>query len=211
MPAKPQWCKAHATTTPPTPPQTLTSSPPTQVDHPLALMPADLLLDSSGAFVIRLAAAARAALWTFPSIPSAAPAVLQLEKCANEYDFARVCACMHPLDICVVCVCACLCVFASDSALPGPPVYGRRLQTISDSSARDHVHTHAHAKIHIHVHIQSHSCSLHPIVIKETSFLPTFGCLSELLHTFKCTQVSAYRHAVAALTDRSRRLGPTAG
>ena len=54
------------------------------MDHPLVLMPAELQLASDGALVVSMASAAQAALWNFPGIPAAAPAVLQLDKCARD-------------------------------------------------------------------------------------------------------------------------------
>lgn len=54
------------------------------IDHPLVMMPADLTLDEQGAFVVRMADAAQATLWSFPGVPQAATALVALEKVAKE-------------------------------------------------------------------------------------------------------------------------------
>ena len=55
------------------------------VDHPLVLLPAELELDRDGALVVSMANAAQAALWPFPGLADAAPAVVQINQCASDY------------------------------------------------------------------------------------------------------------------------------
>jgi hypothetical protein len=55
------------------------------IDHPLVLLPADLELDTDGALVVSMANAAQASLWPFPGLPSTAPAVVQIDRCARDY------------------------------------------------------------------------------------------------------------------------------
>ena len=57
----------------------------TAVDHPLVLLPADLELDRDGALVVSMAHASQASLWPFPGLPAAAPGVVQINKCAQDY------------------------------------------------------------------------------------------------------------------------------
>ena len=61
------------------------AEPNVAIDHPLVQVPAELTLDAEGAFVVRMADAAQATLWPFPGVAKAAPALLQIEACAKDY------------------------------------------------------------------------------------------------------------------------------
>ena len=57
------------------------------VEHPLVMIPAELQLGSDGAFVVRMAEAAKASLFMFPGIIQAAPALAQLDKTMKDYRY----------------------------------------------------------------------------------------------------------------------------
>ena len=57
------------------------------IEHPLVMIPAEIILDEEGAFRISAAAAARASLFLFPGVIAAAPALSELDRCMNDYGF----------------------------------------------------------------------------------------------------------------------------
>ena len=57
------------------------------IEHPLVMIPAEIILDDEGAFRISAAGAARASMFLFPGVIAAAPALSELDRCMTDYGF----------------------------------------------------------------------------------------------------------------------------